>query len=344
MIDSNLLLDRPDAVVAALARKGVSSDVVLSARDALIQRRSILSEVEALRAEMNSRSKQVGKLIAAGGPGAAAERESLADLKSRLAEKEAALREAEGKSRSLLLVLPNLPSPDAPEGLDESSNVVLRVEGPPADKYDPAGYRPHWEVAGDLGIFDPERAAKLSGSGFSLLYGDGARLIRALVQFGLDLNRDTYLEVLVPHMVRSEVFEGTGHLPKFAEDAYNTTLDNLWLIPTGEVPLTGMHRGELFDADELPKRYMAYSVCFRRKPACGEGHPGTPAPPRVPQGGACSHLHAGNGSGRVRRPAGGRRAPPPAPGTAVPGCRSRRRRSHVLVRAHLRPGGVLARR
>jgi seryl-tRNA synthetase len=265
VIDSNLLLDQPDAVVAALARKGVSSDVVLSARDALIRRRSTLSEVEVLRAEMNARSKQVGKLIATGDPSAATEREALAGLKSRLAEGEAALREAESESRSLLLVLPNLPSPDAPEGLDESSNVVLRVEGPSADKFNPADYRPHWDVAGDLGIFDPERAAKLSGSGFSLLYGDGARLIRALVQFGLDLNRDTYLEVLVPHMVRTEVFEGTGHLPKFAEDAYNTTLDNLWLIPTGEVPLTGMHRGELFEPDELPKRYMAYSVCFRRE-------------------------------------------------------------------------------
>ncbi|HYZ56830.1 MAG TPA: serine--tRNA ligase [Streptosporangiaceae bacterium] len=265
MIDSKLLVDQPDAVVAALARKGVSSDVVLSARDALIQQRSTLSEVETLRAEMNARSKQVGKLIAAKDPSADTEREALADLKSRLAAGEAALREAESKSRSLLLVLPNLPSPDAPDGLDESSNVVLRVEGPSSDKYNPADYRPHWDVAGDLGIFDPERAAKLSGSGFSLLYGDGARLIRALAQFGLDLNRDTYLEVLVPHMVRREVFEGTGHLPKFAEDAYNTTLDDLWLIPTGEVPLTGLHRGELFDADELPKRYMTYSSCFRRE-------------------------------------------------------------------------------
>ncbi|NLU77763.1 serine--tRNA ligase [Micromonospora sp. HNM0581] len=265
MIDSNLLLDQPDAVVAALARKGVSSETVLSARQALIQRRSILSEVEGLRAEMNRRSKQVGKLISSGDPSAEQERLALADLKSRIAEKEAELREAEKNSRSHLLMLPNLPSPEAPEGLDESCNVILRVEGPPADRFNPADYRPHWEIAAALGIYDPERAAKLSGSGFSLLYGDGARLIRALIQFGLDLNRDTYREVLVPHMVRSEVFEGTGHLPKFAEDAYNTTLDDLWLVPTGEVPLTGMHRGELFEADELPKRYMAYSVCFRRE-------------------------------------------------------------------------------
>jgi seryl-tRNA synthetase len=265
VIDPNLLLDQTDFVVAALARKGVSSETVLAARDALVQRRSILSEVEQLRAEMNRRSKQVGKLIASGDPAAEAERQALADLKARIAEQESALREAEQHARSLQLVLPNLPSPEAPEGLDESANVILRVEGPSADRYNPADYRPHWDIAAGLGIYDPERAAKLSGSGFSLLYGDGARLIRALVQFGLDLNRDTYREVLVPHMIRSQVFEGTGHLPKFAEDAYNTTLDDLWLIPTGEVPLTGMHQGELFDADELPKRYMAYSVCFRRE-------------------------------------------------------------------------------
>jgi seryl-tRNA synthetase len=265
MIDSTLLLDQPDAVIASLARKGVSSDLVVSARDALILRRTILTEVEGLRAEMNRRSKQVGKLISSGDPTADDERQALADLKSRLAEREAALREADKDSRALQLLLPNFPSPDAPDGLDESSNVVLRVEGPSTDRYNPSEYLPHWDVASKLGIFDPERAAKLSGSGFSLLYGDGARLIRALVQFGLDLNRDTYREVLVPHMVRSQVFEGTGHLPKFAEDAYNTPLDDLWLIPTGEVPLTGMHQGELFEPDELPKRYMAYTVCFRRE-------------------------------------------------------------------------------
>ncbi len=265
MIDQNLLLDQPDIVVAALARKGVASETTLAARDALVQRRNLLTEVEGLRAEMNRRSKQVGKLIASGDPSADDERQALTDLKARIAQGEAALREAEEKSRALMLTLPNLPSPDAPEGLDESFNVILRVEGPPADRYVPADYRPHWEIASDLRIFDPERAGKLSGSGFALLYGDGARLIRALVNFGLDINRDTYREVMVPHMVRRDVFEGTGHLPKFADDAYNTTLDDLWMIPTGEVPLTGMHQGELFEPEELPKRYMAYSVCFRRE-------------------------------------------------------------------------------
>src|SRR5690554_176485 len=214
---------------------------------------------------MNRRSKQVGKLIASGDPAADAERQALADLKTTIAQREAALREAEEASRSAMLMLPNLPAAEAPEGLDESANVVLRVEGPSANQFPAADYRPHWEIATQLGIMDPERSGKLSGSGFSLLYGDGARLIRALAQLGLDLNRDTYREVLVPHMVRSQILEGTGHLPKFADDAYHTTLDDLWLIPTGEVPLTGLHQGELLEPEDLPKRYMTYSVCFRRE-------------------------------------------------------------------------------
>ncbi|HET9899185.1 MAG TPA: serine--tRNA ligase [Streptosporangiaceae bacterium] len=265
MIDSSLLLDRTDEVIAALARKGVPAETVLDAKAALLRRKTVLSEVEQLRAEMNRRSREAGRLIAAGGPEAEAARQSLTSLKSQLAEQEAVLRDAEKQSRALMLVVPNLPSPDAPEGLDETGNVVLRYEGPPADGYNPADYKPHWEIAQGLGIMDQERAAKLSGSGFSLLYGDGARLMRALIQFGLDLNRETYREVFVPHMVRSQVFEGTGHLPKFADDAYSTTLDGLWLIPTGEVPLTGMHQGELFESAELPKRYMTYSACFRRE-------------------------------------------------------------------------------
>src|SRR4029453_5457787 len=110
-----------------------------------------------------------------------------------------------------------------------------------------------------------ERAAKVSGSGFALLRGDGAKLLHALVQFGLDLNRDTYLEFAPPHFVRSETFTGTGHLPKFEADAYKLRDDDLWAIPTGEVPLTGMHRDELLEEADLPKRYMAYTVCFRRE-------------------------------------------------------------------------------
>ena len=265
MIDQNLLLNQTDEVIEALRRKGTPSETVEAARDALVRQRTVQREVESLRSEMNQRSKRVGKLIADSDPSAENERVALTGLKAEIAELDEALRTAKADARSAMLVLPNLPSTEAPEGLDESANVVLRVEGPSADQFPPESYMPHWDVARNLGIMDADRASKLSGSGFSLLYGDGARLIRSLVQFGLDLNRETYREVLVPHMVRSQILEGTGHLPKFADDAYNTSLDDLWLIPTGEVSLTGLHQGELLEPEELPKRYMAYTVCFRRE-------------------------------------------------------------------------------
>lgn len=164
---------------------------------------------------------------------------------------------------SLLLDLPNVPDPQAPVGDDESANVVVRHGGPEAISR--TDLRPHWDVAGELGILDPERAAKLSGSCFALLRGDGARLLRVLVSFGLDLHRPTYEELVVPHLVRRPIMVGTGHLPKFADDAYSTTLDDFWAIPTGEVPLTALHRDEILDPGDLPQRYMTYTSCFRRE-------------------------------------------------------------------------------
>jgi seryl-tRNA synthetase len=193
------------------------------------------------------------------------ERRRLSELKKQITKQEADYRNADEQFRDIMLRLPNLPSPDAPIGKGEADNVVLRYEGPSAEGFQANEYRPHWDVAADLNIFDAERAAKLSGSGFALLYGDGARLLRGLVQFGLDLNQDTYTEVVVPHLMRGPLMEGTGHLPKFADDAYNTTLDDLWLIPTGEVPLTGLHQDEILRPDELPKRYMTHTACFRRE-------------------------------------------------------------------------------
>ncbi|MDQ1618941.1 MAG: seryl-tRNA synthetase [Actinomycetota bacterium] len=264
MLDANLLLDDTETVVAALARKGVAEDTVLAARDALANRRSVLSELESMRAEMNRRSKEVGRLMAAKDPSAETERAGLGDLKARIAQQETRNREAEDAARQEMLQLPNLPAPEAPDG-GEADNVVLRSWGRAEEEFRGTTYRPHWDVAGDLGIFDPERAAKLSGSGFALLYGDGARLVRALGQFALDLHGETYTEVLAPHVVRGQLMEGTGHLPKFADDAYNIESDDLWLIPTGEVPLTGLHQDEILDPEELPKRYMTYSACFRRE-------------------------------------------------------------------------------
>jgi seryl-tRNA synthetase len=263
MLDLELLLNQTDDVAKRLATKGVDPETVYQARDAALRRRRLRAELDQLRAQMNRRSREVGRLLAAGGEGADQLRRELTDLKGRIAAAEEEARAAEEASLDLLLELPNLPDPEAPVGDDVRANVVLRYEGPEAVS-DPSA-RPHWEVAGDLGIFDAERAAKLSGSGFSLLRGDGARLLRALVAFGLDLNRGTYEELVVPHLVRRTTMVGTGHLPKFADDAYSTTLDDLWLIPTGEVPITGLHRDEILDPEDLPRRYMTYTACFRRE-------------------------------------------------------------------------------
>lgn len=263
MLDLTILMTETDSVAERLATKGIEKSLVYATRDAVEHRRSVRSELDELRAHSNRQSKEFGRQIAQGGEQAAKLREKLQALKIQVAEAETRCRDAEKAERDLLLVLPNLPSPEAPVGLDESDNVVLRYGGPQA-KPDPTA-RPHWEIAGELGIFDPERAAKMSGSGFSLLRGDGARLLRAMVALGLDLNRGTYEETVVPTMVRADTMVGTGHLPKFFDDAYNTTLDNLWLVPTGEVPLTGFHRDELFESFGEPLRYMTYTSCFRRE-------------------------------------------------------------------------------
>lgn len=265
MIDPNVLLQDVDAVAEALETKGTSPEAVRATYDSLLRRRSVMSELEQLRAEMNRRSKQVGQLMARRDPSGEDERQRLGELKAQIAKQEADYREADEQFRYQMLRLPNLPAPEAPVGQTEDDNVVLRYEGVPVQEFKGKEYRPHWDIASDLKIFDVERAAKLSGSGFALLYGDGARLLRALVQFGLDSNRDTYTETVVPHLVRGPLMEGTGHLPKFADDAYHTTLDDLWLVPTGEVPLTGLHQNEIFEPDELPKRYMTHTSCFRRE-------------------------------------------------------------------------------
>lgn len=263
MLDLTVLLDETDDVAKRLATKGTDESSVFAARDAVVRRRELRKELDDLRAEMNRRSKEVGRLMGSDPEAGARARAELTDLKARLTETEAATREAEQHERELLLVLPNLPSPEAPVGSDESANVVLDYRGPEA-RPDPQA-RPHWEIAAEMGIFDPERAAKLSGSGFSLLRGDGARLLRALVQLGLDLHRDEYEELFVPHFVREDTMIGTGHLPKFKDDAYTTTLDGLWAIPTGEVPLTGLRRDELIDNSEFPLKYMTYTACYRRE-------------------------------------------------------------------------------
>lgn len=266
MLDRALFIDDFDNTARRLARKGVERGMVAELRDHLLRRRELQAEVDRLRAGLNRRSAEIGSLHREGrGDEAESIKTEIAKTKERLAGLESSLKQAEERVEYLILRIPNLPDDSSPDGMDESSNVVLRYEGYHPDDYKIRAFAPHWEIGTRLGIYDAERATKLSGSMFALLRQDGARLLRALAQLVLDLNREKYVEFLPAHFVRSEVLVGTGHLPKFEMEAYKLRDDDLWAIPTGEVPLTALHRGEILEYEELPKRYMAYTSCFRRE-------------------------------------------------------------------------------
>jgi seryl-tRNA synthetase len=266
MIDIRLLLDDYEATARRLARKGVDPGLVESARDLARARREQVRLVDSGRAEMNSRSAEVGALMRAGNRDAAdALRARLADARAEVDANEKALRATEEALNDVVLRIPNLPADDVPDGRSEADNIVLRTHGYDPREYAGRSWAPHWEISERLGISDSERAAKLSGAMFSVLKGDGARLLRGLVNLGLALHRDRYEEVTPPHLVRTEVISRTGHLTKFDNQAYRVRDDELWLIPTGEVPLMGLHQSEILAESELPRRYMAYTVCWRRE-------------------------------------------------------------------------------
>jgi seryl-tRNA synthetase len=266
MIDHRLLLDDFEATARRLVRKGVDRAMLDSARELAERRRSQARQVDEARAEMNAGAAQVGLLRREGRlPEADALRVRLAEAAVERDAIEQALRTTEAEFEDLILRIPNVPADDVPDGTTEADNVVLRTHG-----YDPADYEnrqwaPHWEVAERLGIFDAARAAKLSGAMFSLLRGDGARLLRGLVSLALAVHGERYEEVAPPHLVRTDIISRTGHLTKFDTQAYRVRDDDLWLVPTAEVPLMGLHQDEILSEAELPRRYMAYSVCWRRE-------------------------------------------------------------------------------
>jgi seryl-tRNA synthetase len=266
MIDTRLLLDDFDETARRLARKGADPALVVSARELAERRREQIRLVDSARASSNAASKDVGVLMREGKKAEAEElRARLAASKSELEKLESELRAVEEDLDDTVSRIPNLPADDVPDGTGEEDNRVLRTYGYDPSDYDGREWLPHWEVGERLGIFDGERAAKLSGAMFSLLRRDGARLLRGLVDLALDLHRDTYEEIVPPHLVRTEVITKTGHLTKFDTQAYKVRDDELWLIPTGEVSLMGMNQGEILAEEELPKRYMAYTVCWRRE-------------------------------------------------------------------------------
>ena len=268
MIDVRLLRTNIEGVRTALARRGKPE--VLSQIDEAVQLdsrlRDITTERDAIRAEVNDLSKQVGTLRR---DKRNDEAEALMGRSRELGETERVLQaefdEVQGALHQIMLRIPNLPHADAPNGAGDHENPV--VKGPinmPAQFADHQRV-PHWETASHLGILDNERATKIAGAMFTMQRGLGATLARALCQFALDSNADAFEEIRPPSFVTTATLTATGHLPKFADDAYAIERDDLWAIPTAEVPLTSIHAGEVLEESELPVRLMAYTPCYRRE-------------------------------------------------------------------------------
>ena len=265
MLDLRMIRAQPDLVRNGLARRGISGgdDMVEHVLVLDERRRSAIGEADQLKAHRNTVSRRIGELRRAGesADDLIAEMRRVGGRIGGLAE---LVADTEAQIRHVLFDLPNLPLAEVPEG-GEDANALVRSWGTKRKfDFDPL---PHWELGERLGLLDLARGTKISGSGFPVLTGRGARLQRELISYMLDLHVEEhgYMEVRVPYMVTRESLTATGHLPKFEEDAYVTSRDDLWLIPTSEVPLTNMRRGEILSADELPLRYTAYSPCFRRE-------------------------------------------------------------------------------
>lgn len=264
MLDIRRLRETPETVKTLLARRGPGIaemiDAVLSAD---VERRGNETRWQHLQSERKRLSKEIGGLRAKKEDSSALEEESK-KLGAEMEALQAASAAAEEKQRELLLSIPNTPHDEVPPGHDASANPVLRTWGEPPKIADA---RDHVAIGTRLGLFDPERAAKISGSGFMCYTGPGARLERALISFLLDLHtRDHgYTEMSPPFLVNRTTMTGTGQLPKFEADLFAVTGSDLFLVPTAEVPVTNFHREEILPADKLPLRYAAYTPCFRRE-------------------------------------------------------------------------------
>ena len=260
MIDVQSFRDDPQGLTRDLKRRGfeppVAQVVELDTR-----RRARLTEVETLKAERNRASKAISTMHDAAARSAEIERMRL--IGDQIEALDGEVRRTEAELQQALQWIPNRPAPETPDGQDETDNVVVRQAGEtPIFGFES---RPHWELGPALGILDFERGVKITGSRFYVLRGDGARLQRALIGWMLDRHRRAgYLEIYPPFVVRQQTLYGAGQLPKFIDNLYHDVEDDVWLVPTAEVPLTGMHMDEILEGD-LPRRYTAYTPCFRRE-------------------------------------------------------------------------------
>jgi len=264
MIDIKKLRDEFDKTAAELARRGVEKETLAKARDLDAKRRSLVGETETLKAKRNAASKEIGKIAKEGGDIVAA-KDEMRKVGDRIAEIDKELAQVDQDLRETLLMIPNIPAPEIPTGMDSEANVVVRKVG---EWKDPDFKIPtHIEIGEKLGIFDFPRGVKLTGTGFPIILGQGAKLQRALIQYMLDLHcqKQGYTEMLPPFVVNSDSMTGTGQLPKFAEDLYHCQIDDFWLIPTAEVPVTNYYRDDILSGKDLPIKLTAYTPCFRRE-------------------------------------------------------------------------------
>ena len=261
MLSINLIRENPEVVREALDRRGEDNAPLDRIIELDEKRRVILTSSEALRARRNQVSKELSKMKEKP-PKVIAE---MRQVGSEIKTLETDLKEMDEELDRLLLHIPNIPLQDVPSGADENGNVLIKTVGTaPTFDFQP---RPHWEIGENLGILDFERGVKMSGSRFYVLKGRGARLQRALISWMLDFHQSQhgYTEIYPPFVVKREALVGSAQLPKFADNVYHDEQDDLWLVPTAEVPLTNLHRDEILDASDLPLNYVAYTPCFRRE-------------------------------------------------------------------------------
>ena len=262
MLSRDLLREHFDEVARALAARGVERQTLERWSTLDLRRRELLMSVEERKRQRNEASRAIGELRRQGQK-AADEIAAVGRLKGEIEAEEAAVADLEEELHALELAIPNLTHESVPEGPDESANRVEKVVGdPPAFDFEP---RAHWDLGPALGILDFDRGVKIAGARFTVYFGLGARLERALIQLMLDLHLDRhgYTEVLPPFLVNRESLVCTGQLPKFETDLFHVAGTDLLLAPTAEVPLTNLHRDEILEEADLPLRYVAYTPCFR---------------------------------------------------------------------------------
>ncbi|MBQ1182319.1 MAG: serine--tRNA ligase [Phascolarctobacterium sp.] len=261
MLDMKFVRENPELVVEAVKRRNGNLDLT-EFLELDKKRREITVQVETLKSERNTASQEIGKLKKAG-QDASEQMAAVRALGDKIAEDDQELKAIEVRLKEILLSIPNIPADDVPVGADDSANPVVRTWGEPG-KFD---FEPkaHWDIGEGLNIIDFERGVKVSGARYIFYRGLGARLERAVISFFLDLHTEKhgYTEMFPPFIVNGASMQGTGQLPKFAEDMFKLENGDMYLIPTAEVPVTNYHRDEILNVAELPIKYTAYSGCFR---------------------------------------------------------------------------------